>query len=113
MRLLSGVDFAHAPSPYPLDGGDVEPGFLRLPLILDSEKRRDALFQALWDAGIGAGKMYKLTLAEFFPEYADTDYPGAHAVSRRLLTLPTHHYLREADFERVAEVLARMDGGSP
>jgi dTDP-4-amino-4,6-dideoxygalactose transaminase len=113
MRLLSGVDFAHVPSPYPLDGGDVEPGFLRLPLILDSEKRRDALFQALWDAGIGAGKMYKLTLAEFFPAYADTDYPGAHAVSRRLLTLPTHHYLREADFERVAEVLARMDGGSP
>ncbi len=108
MHLVDGVEFAHVPSPYPLDGDDVEPGFLRLPLILDSEARRDALFQALWDAGVGAGKMYKRTLAEFFPQYALTDYPGAHAVSRRLLTLPTHHYLCEADFERIAVALAKV-----
>lgn len=112
MQLLGGADFVHVPSPYPLDGGDVEPGFLRLPLILDSEERRDALFQALWDAGIGAGKMYKRTLAEFFPRYALTDYPGAHAVSRRLLTLPTHHYLRETDFECIAAALEEVGGES-
>ena len=110
MQLVAEVDFAHVPLPDSLEEEHAEPGFLRLPLILDSEKRRDALFQALWDAGIGAGKLYKRTLAEFFPQYALTDYPGAHAVSRRLLTLPTHHYLREADFERIEAALKKVGG---
>jgi len=110
MHLVDEVDFAHVPLPDSLEEDHVEPGFLRLPLILDSEERRDALFQVLWDAGIGAGKLYKRTLAEIFPQYALTAYPGAHAVSRRLLTLPTHHYLREDDFERIAAALKKVGG---
>ena len=41
-------------------------------------------------------------MAEFFPAYADGAYPGAEQVARRLLTLPTHHYLSEYDAQRMA-----------
>ena len=81
---------------------DSEPIYLRLPLILESEAQRDAVHRVLWNAGYGAGKMYRRTLAEIFPVYADGAYPGAEQVARRLLTLPTHHYLAEHDITRMA-----------
>ncbi len=108
MAMLDAVDYAHVPLPHARDRqGDeaIEPCFLRLPVIVETEARRDQLFDRLWDAGIGVGKMYKQTLAEFFPRYAEAEYPGAHAVSRRLLTLPTHHYLRDEDFARISDVV--------
>ncbi|NIV34944.1 MAG: hypothetical protein GWN58_37460 [Anaerolineae bacterium] len=85
-------------------GYRAEPIYLRLPLLVEGEERREHLFQHLWRAGIGVGRMYRRTLAEYFPQLAPATYPGADYVARHLLTLPTHHYLTQGDIERITQV---------
>ncbi|HEX6386750.1 MAG TPA: DegT/DnrJ/EryC1/StrS family aminotransferase [Anaerolineae bacterium] len=90
-------DFVHVPS----IARTAKPIYLRLPLIVDSEERRERLFRRLWAAGIGAGRMYRQSLPELFPQLTMQTYPGATAVARRLLTLPTHHYVINDDMTRI------------
>lgn len=81
-----------------------KPIYLRLPLLVESEERREYLFRHLWRAGIGVGRMYRRTLAEYFPQLAPATYPGADYVARHLLTLPTHHYLTQGDIKRITQI---------
>jgi dTDP-4-amino-4,6-dideoxygalactose transaminase len=97
---LQALDFAHIPRP----AGAAEPIYLRLPVLIDGEERRERLFRRLWQAGIGVGRMYRKSLPGFFPNLASEACPGAEQVARRLLTLPTHHYLTEVDVERITEI---------
>lgn len=83
-----------------------EPIYLRLPVLVASESRRERVFQALWDAGIGVGKMYRRALPDLFPELKGGHYPGADYVAHHLLTLPTHHYVTNEDIERMVEKIA-------
>lgn len=100
MAHLQPLDFVHVPPP----AATAEPVYLRLPLIVDSEERRERLLWRLGSAGIGAGRMYRYSLPELFPQLATRNYPGAAAVARRLLTLPTHHYLTHADMASIVRV---------
>ncbi len=85
-----------------------EPFFLRFPLLAQSFEQREALFDQLWSKGIGVGRLYERTLpAIYFPEQA-ASFPGATAVAKRLLTLPTHHYVREQDVELMQEILRQF-----
>lgn len=81
--------------------------FLRLPVLAPDESMRDAWVAALQRDGVGAGKMYGRTLAERFPELGESPqaYPGALALARRLLTLPTHHYVADSDPARIVAAL--------
>lgn len=81
-----------------------EPIYLRLPLLVDSEARRERLFGRLWAAGIGVGRMYEQTLAGYFPELAVKPFPGADALATRLLTLPTHHHLTQSDISTISRI---------
>ncbi|MCI0398674.1 MAG: DegT/DnrJ/EryC1/StrS family aminotransferase [Chloroflexi bacterium] len=102
-QLLAGLrelPFVHLPQPAVAS----EPIYLRLPLLVDSQERRERLFQRLWAAGIGVGRMYRHSLAHLFPQLAAGPYPGAEQVAGRLLTLPTHHYLTAADVERITGI---------
>ncbi|MEX1020512.1 MAG: DegT/DnrJ/EryC1/StrS family aminotransferase [Litorilinea sp.] len=90
-----------------------EPGksgsiYLRLPVLAADEALRNRTVVALQAQGIGAGKMYGVTLAERYPELGVNPqvYPGALRVAQCLFTLPTHHYVAAADRERVAMILA-------
>ena len=83
-----------------------EPIFLRFPIVFDSDAVRESAFRQLQSAGIGAGKMYRKSLATQFPDYADGVYPGAEHVASCLLTLPTHHYVADNDIVTMAELLA-------
>lgn len=105
---LTAVPGVCVPAPGPSDPLSQGAIYVRLPLLLESETARDRLHQALWKAGIGAGRMYQKTLAEFFPAYAAAAYPGAEAVARRLLTLPTHHYVTGPDIERTLAIIAEQ-----
>jgi dTDP-4-amino-4,6-dideoxygalactose transaminase len=87
----------HVPEPDP----EGEPIYLRLPVVVDSQERREALLARLWAAGVGAGRMYRYPLSQIFPVLADRPLPGAEALAGRLLTLPTHHYLGQNDLERI------------
>lgn len=103
---LEGLEFLHTP---PVIAG-AEPVFLRLPLIVAGQERRERLFRRLWNAGIGVGRMYRQALPEIFPELAERAYPGAQYVARHLLTLPTHHYLTLDDVDRIGNILAASEG---
>jgi perosamine synthetase len=103
-RLIDGLgelEFVHIPAP----AETAEPTYLRLPLIIDNEERRERLFHRLWGVGIGVGRMYRHALPHYFPQAAGGEtYPGADHVAGHLLTLPTHHYLTDGDVERIVEV---------
>jgi dTDP-4-amino-4,6-dideoxygalactose transaminase len=95
------MDFLHIPAP----AETAEPTYLRLPLLVDDEDRRERLFRRLWEAGIGVGRMYQHPLPYYFPQAADgKPYPGADYVARHLLTLPTHHYLTDADVAQIVHI---------
>jgi len=99
---LQTLDFVHLPSP-PLDEA-AQPIYLRLPVIVASETQREGLLRRLGAAGIGAGRLYGRTLAEFFPTLKGVPQPGAHQIARRLLTLPTHHYVTDSDIDRISQI---------
>ncbi len=80
------------------------PIYLRLPVIVASHPLREQLFQALWAAGIGVGRMYGRTLAELFPSLDAGPYPGAQTVAQQLLTLPTHHFVTAQDIARIVQI---------
>ncbi|MEZ4866027.1 MAG: DegT/DnrJ/EryC1/StrS family aminotransferase [Caldilineaceae bacterium] len=83
-----------------------EPIYLRFPLSVHDQARREQLFQRLWAAGIGVGRMYQRTLAEIFPQLAVGHYPGAQVVAQGLLTLPTHHFVTEQDVVRIGQIFS-------
>lgn len=104
---LAEFDFVQIPTVDLANGA--EPIYLRLPLLVANETRREELFRRLWAAGIGVGRMYGRTLAEFFPALDQGPYPGAQQIAQRLLTLPTHHYVTDRDITQIAEVFRAVD----
>lgn len=84
-----------------------DPIYLRLPLLAATPAQADQMAQALNRAGIGAGRVYRRTLAEFFPDVAAPPLPGSTQIARTLLTLPTNHHLIPADLPRIAHTLRR------
>lgn len=97
---LQEIEFVHIPPP----AATAEPIYLRLPVIVADEERRERLFRRLWAAGIGVGRMYRRPLPNLFPQITAETYPGASYVARHLLTLPTHHYLTNVDVEQIAQI---------
>ena len=95
---LQTLDFVHVPEP----AAAAEPIYLRLPVLADTAERREQLYDTLWNANIGVGRMYRYTLPEIFPQLGSPRCRGAEQVARRLLTLPTHHHLTDKDIERIA-----------
>jgi dTDP-4-amino-4,6-dideoxygalactose transaminase len=95
---LQTLDFVHVPEPAPA----AEPIYLRLPVLADTAERREQLYDTLWSANVGVGRMYRYTLPEIFPQLGSPRCHGAEQVARRLLTLPTHHHLTDKDIERIA-----------
>jgi dTDP-4-amino-4,6-dideoxygalactose transaminase len=83
------------------------PIYLRLPLLAPTEAQADGWVRALNRAGIGAGRVYRHTLAEFFPTVDAPPLPGSDRVARTLLTLPTNHHLPPDAVARVVEVMGR------
>lgn len=104
-RLIAQLQaLANVQIPVSDAGDDATPIYLRLPVLLASETLREKLFAQLHAAGIGAGRMYARTMAEFFPKAKRGAYPGAEQIARQLLTLPTHHYVTEQDVARMGRI---------
>ena len=83
---------------------EAEPIFLRLPFIADTAERRGQLYQRLWQANLGAGRLYRYALPDIFQELAAYSCPGAEQIAVRLLTLPTHHYLSQRDINHITDI---------
>ncbi len=86
-----------------------EPVYLRYPFLVDPS-RRDRLVAALRSRSIGATGSYPTALVDI-PEIDAqmapfrSACPGGRSVARRIVTLPTHAYVREGD---VATMLATV-----
>jgi dTDP-4-amino-4,6-dideoxygalactose transaminase len=102
IEQLHAFDFVHIPGLARCVQG--EPIYLRLPVLVTSHQLREQLFQALWAAGIGVGRMYGRTLAELFPPLKVGSYPGAQTIAQQLLTLPTHHFVTAQDIDRIIQI---------
>ena len=102
MAQLVGIEGVALPAIDP----DTEPIFLRLPVLVRDEARCEAIFRRLRSEGIGVGRMYRRPLTAIFPEIETRRDLGAQLVARSLLTLPTHHYLTDADLARIVDVVA-------
>jgi dTDP-4-amino-4,6-dideoxygalactose transaminase len=80
-----------------------EPGYLRLPLLLDHPLPPEA-------ARLGIARGYPLPLSALpalKPRLADPArrFPGAEALAARLVTLPTHSLLTAADLRAIAALV--------
>lgn len=65
--------------------------YVRLPLAADTEALRDRLVAALDAAGVQATTLYD------WPVLDPAEFPGAAALQRKILTIPTHPYVDEQD----------------
>jgi perosamine synthetase len=101
MDLLTGFAFVQVPTV----SCEAVPVYLRLPVLVDSRARASRLFDLLAREGIGVSRSYGVTVAELYAgrlPFVESQYPGACRVAQCLLTLPTHAYLGDRDFERIA-----------
>ena len=86
---------------------ETEPVFVRLPVLAADPRSRQALLDALDEAGIGATGSYPTAIVDI-PELRgqldprDLDCPGARSVAARIVTLPTHPFVQATDIEAIA-----------
>jgi dTDP-4-amino-4,6-dideoxygalactose transaminase len=90
---------------------------LRLPVLFDSCEARQLALDLLREAGLGASQSYPSSLADV-PELQHrlvTSGPvvGGRSVASRILTLPTHPFVRDRDILRAVEIIARCTGRLP
>jgi perosamine synthetase len=89
------------------------PTYLRLPVICQSRAVRDKLMIEMRKIGVIASNLYPSTIRQIpgiegrLASSVD-DFPGAQSVVERLLTIPTHAYLRDKDIERIILCLKRV-----
>lgn len=108
MAQLTEFDFVTLPEISP----GAEPVFLRLPIVVEGKKRTNRLFDLLWREGIGVSRSYWRTLPDLFSGVLPSngeEFPGASRLAACLLTLPTHSYLGEEDFARIAHAFQAVD----
>jgi perosamine synthetase len=87
----------------PVDGlSDVQ--YVRYPVRIHPESRRDRVQAALDGAGVQATALY-----DYPPIDADA-FPGAARLQRSILTLPTHPYVDDGDRRRIVATVRRVCG---
>ncbi len=89
------------------------PTYLRLPLLTPNKAWRERAIAALRRQGIVASNMYPSTIRQIagIEKYLACpagDFPKAQEVVDKLLTLPTHPYLRESDIRKIVCCLTQM-----
>jgi dTDP-4-amino-4,6-dideoxygalactose transaminase len=69
-------------------------------VVLSSTERRSRLLDQTRNAGLGVSTMYPNPVhlvPELVAHFKGQRFPGAEALAARLITLPTHGYVRTAD----------------
>jgi perosamine synthetase len=101
--------------PLPWAQGPAHP-YLRLPVYLASAGERDRIHALSQERGLGLAVAYP-TAIDAIPEVRATTrgrrFPAAQRVAERLLTIPTHHWLGEADKRAIVECVGAMAEGVP
>ncbi len=106
---LREVPFLDLPTPLP----GAEPAWLRLPVLTDSGVRRDRLLARLNADGLGATGSYPRSTLDI-PEIQDhldlahSRGDAGRSVAARILTLPTHPYVRPQHVDRICRLIREI-----
>ena len=86
-----------------------QPGYLRLPILVEDARRIAATGegQRLGIRGAYPRLLPDLTELRGQLVFPTSDYPGGRQLLQRLLTLPTHSLLREADLRDIGRLVRR------
>jgi dTDP-4-amino-4,6-dideoxygalactose transaminase len=103
--LIDGLDL-HRRGIKPITGKEAI--YLRLPVLLRDRETKEAVCRQSREEGAGVSQNYPATIQEI-PELAGRlagrKCPGAQEVVDRLVTLPTHQYVKERDRLKIDRVL--------
>jgi dTDP-4-amino-4,6-dideoxygalactose transaminase len=97
---------------------DSEPACLRFPVLMSDRRSRDAVVHSLNAAGIGATGSYPASLATV-PELrplivGDTAaLTAGQSVAERIVTLPTHPFVRTQDLSRMVSAIGADAAPAP
>lgn len=82
--------------------------YLRLPLLMPSAQHKKALCAMARQGGLGISGLYPEPISkipDIAPMFGSHRYPGAEALSARLVTLPLHRFVTETDVDRICSVV--------
>lgn len=84
--------------------------YIRLPVLAPAKHTRDEAVTALRTLGISATTMYPSSIAQIpgikkHLASHNTYFAGAENIAERLLTLPTHPYLKSGDIDKIVNCL--------
>lgn len=88
-----------------------EPVFNHLPVVLKRSELVQPVRAALWRKGIDTARMYERPIHRIYDLGYDGEqdpFPNATYVAERLVTLPTHPYLKDRDLENIIEVFSEF-----
>lgn len=109
---FAGVFEGNSDFSIPTIADDSQPTFLRFPLLAKQPSSRDRAVRELCRVGIGATPFYPTAICDIpgIAEHMAVPHfhrPQAEGMSRRLLTIPTHRFMRAEDFHRIAVILSQ------
>lgn len=106
LRNLSGINF--------IENVNGDALYLRFPFFIKNETKREEIYDRLRHRGLGVTKMYPEPLDRIKPLSPHLNrrekYPNAEAVSRQILTLPTHYGVTEDDINCMATIIGEEMG---
>ncbi|MBI5588791.1 MAG: DegT/DnrJ/EryC1/StrS family aminotransferase [Deltaproteobacteria bacterium] len=83
---------------------------LRLPVVLESAEARERVCSIAKGKGLGVSRMYPSPvneIEEIKERFSGEEYPGAKTVAERLVTIPTHHLLKDGDRAAIRELFLK------
>ena len=107
--LIDGLDL-HRRGIQPITGKEAV--YLRLPVMVRDRETKEAVCRQSREVGAGLSPNYPATIQEI-PELAGRlagrKCPGAQEVVDRLVTLPTHQFVTEADRLKIGRILGNRE----
>lgn len=85
---------------------------IRLPALATSKKRRDDVISSAAQLGKGIMPPYPSPINEIpdlIDEFHNLDFPKAKLLSDRMLTIPTHNYMQQKDYQHIHNLLLKME----
>lgn len=85
--------------------------YLRFPIFIKDEIKREKIYREARRQGLGITKMYPEPLdriGELKPHLSNVEsYPNAERISKSILTLPNHYLVKEKDMIRILQIIKK------
>ena len=105
-RELAGVDGITIPA---IPDGSI-PVFNQFPLLIEDSSKRDIVLDALIKGGIESTLLYPQPIHEVYDlgyDLGNDPFPNATYLSKRLVLIPTHPFVRRKHLDRAVEIIRR------